>query len=54
MFKKKKTPENLLQQIYIQRNANKEFFRHQKGSPDGGREMKGGIKGHGKGKGVRK
>lgn len=36
----------MLQQIYIQRNVSKEFFGHQKGSPDGGRERQGGIRGN--------
>lgn len=51
MFKK---TENLLQQIYIQRNVSKEFWGHQKGYPDGGRERQGGIRANEKGKGVRK
>lgn len=43
--------ENLSQQIHIQRNTIKEFFRQQKGSPDGEREMQGDMKDIGKGKG---
>lgn len=43
--------ENLSQQIHIQRNTIKEFFRQRKGSPDGEREMQGDMKDIGKGKG---